>query len=138
MNALYTTEALSTGHGREGRVSASDGSSEVTLAPQRELGGSSEGTNPEQLFASGFAACFHSALQAARGKKPRSRTRLSAAGCRSATKTRAVSNSPANWKSPSRTCHMSRPKSTPTPLIWCPYSNVTRGNIDVTVQVSND
>ncbi|POH57145.1 Ohr family peroxiredoxin [Arthrobacter glacialis] len=70
MNALYTAEALSTGLGREGRASTSDGTFNVPLAPPRELGGLGGGTKPKQLFAAGFAACFHSALYAAaRGKK---------------------------------------------------------------------
>lgn len=64
MNALYTAEALSTGHGREGRVSTSDETFSVTLAPPRELGGLGGGSNPKQLFAAGFAACFHTALDA--------------------------------------------------------------------------
>jgi lipoyl-dependent peroxiredoxin len=54
--------ASATASGREGRAVASDGRLDVTLAPPRELGGSGEGTNPEQLFAAGYAACFASAL----------------------------------------------------------------------------
>jgi leucyl-tRNA synthetase len=60
MNALYT--AVATANGREGRAATSDGRLDVRLAPPRALGGSGEGTNPEQLFAAGYAACFASAL----------------------------------------------------------------------------
>ncbi len=54
--------ASATASGREGRAVTSDGRLDVTLAAPRELGGSGEGTNPEQLFAAGYAACFASAL----------------------------------------------------------------------------
>ena len=62
MKILYT--AVATATGREGKASTSDGKIEVTLAPPAEMGGSGEGTNPEQLFATGYAACFASALGA--------------------------------------------------------------------------
>ena len=61
MDALYTAVATAT-HGREGRAVTSDGKVDVKLAPPVELGGNGEGTNPEQLFAAGYAACFASAL----------------------------------------------------------------------------
>jgi len=61
MEALYTAVATAT-HGREGRAYTSDGKLDVQLAPPVELGGNGQGTNPEQLFAAGYAACFASAL----------------------------------------------------------------------------
>ncbi|SED12252.1 peroxiredoxin, Ohr subfamily [Streptomyces sp. 2231.1] len=61
MEALYTAVATAT-HGREGRAVSSDGKIDLKLAPPAELGGNGEGTNPEQLFAAGYAACFGSAL----------------------------------------------------------------------------
>ncbi|MEU6481390.1 organic hydroperoxide resistance protein [Streptomyces sp. NPDC047017] len=61
MDALYTAVATAT-HGREGRAFSSDGKLDVRLAPPAELGGDGQGTNPEQLFAAGYAACFASAL----------------------------------------------------------------------------
>jgi lipoyl-dependent peroxiredoxin len=60
---LYTAEALSTGDGRNGHVATSDGRIDLDLAMPPALGGTGEGANPEQLFASGYAACFHSALR---------------------------------------------------------------------------
>ncbi|MFK4979899.1 organic hydroperoxide resistance protein, partial [Klebsiella pneumoniae] len=60
MDVLYTAEALSTGEGRNGRVVAGD--LDLDVAVPKEMGGSGAGTNPEQLFAAGYAACFHSAL----------------------------------------------------------------------------
>ena len=63
MESLYTAEATAWG-GRKGRAASSDGVLDVHLTVPKELGGDgAEGTNPEQLFAAGFAACFHSALK---------------------------------------------------------------------------
>jgi Ohr subfamily peroxiredoxin len=70
MDTLYTAEALSTGGGRNGHVRTTDGQIDLELAVPKAMGGSGEGANPELLFASGYAACFHGALQAvARSKK---------------------------------------------------------------------
>ena len=60
---LYTAEATSTGDGRSGHVVSSDHRLDLDLAPPTEMGGSGNGANPEQLFAAGYAACFHSALR---------------------------------------------------------------------------
>ena len=62
MDALYTAVATAT-HGRDGRAFTNDGKIDVKLAPPVELGGDGQGTNPEQLFAAGYAACFHGALK---------------------------------------------------------------------------
>ncbi|MFF1692850.1 organic hydroperoxide resistance protein [Streptomyces sp. NPDC058257] len=62
MNALYT--AVATANGREGRAVSSDGQIDLTLAMPPALGGDGQGTNPEQLFAAGYAACFASAMGA--------------------------------------------------------------------------
>ncbi|MEU8589732.1 organic hydroperoxide resistance protein [Streptomyces sp. NPDC048664] len=61
MDALYTAVATAT-HGRDGRAVSSDGKLDLELAIPVEMGGSGQGTNPEQLFAAGYAACFASAL----------------------------------------------------------------------------
>ncbi|MFD6888875.1 organic hydroperoxide resistance protein [Streptomyces sp. NPDC059957] len=60
MDAIYT--AVATANGREGRAVSSDGQIDLALAMPPALGGSGLGTNPEQLFAAGYAACFASAL----------------------------------------------------------------------------
>ena len=65
MKILYTAEATVTG-GREGHAKTSDGNLDVTLHVPQAMGGSGgAGTNPEQLFAAGYAACFQSALMTA-------------------------------------------------------------------------
>jgi Ohr subfamily peroxiredoxin len=60
---LYTAEATSTGDGRNGHVTSSDNRIDLDLALPPEMGGSGDGANPEQLFAAGYAACYHSALR---------------------------------------------------------------------------
>lgn len=62
MNALYTTTAHTHG-GRNGHVETADGLLKLDLAMPKELGGKGGGINPEQLFASGYAACFESAMR---------------------------------------------------------------------------
>ncbi|GIE98764.1 organic hydroperoxide resistance protein [Paractinoplanes rishiriensis] len=71
MPAIYTASATATGDGRNGHVRSSDGVIELDLAVPTEMGGPGGAlSNPEQLFAAGYAACFHSALKvAARGAK---------------------------------------------------------------------
>jgi lipoyl-dependent peroxiredoxin len=61
MDALYTAVATAT-HGRDGRAYSSDGKLDLELGIPVEMGGNGQGTNPEQLFAAGYSACFASAL----------------------------------------------------------------------------
>ena len=63
MQVLYTASARATGDGRDGHVSTSDGTVDLDLAIPKEMGGAGNAANPEQLFAAGYAACFHSALR---------------------------------------------------------------------------
>lgn len=69
MNILYSTSATSTG-GREGHSRTEDGKIDVVLSTPKELGGAGgAGTNPEQLFAAGYSACFLGALKYVAGKE---------------------------------------------------------------------
>lgn len=61
VDVLYTAVATAE-NGRDGRVASDDGKLDVIVNPPAELGGSGAGTNPEQLFAAGYSACFQSAL----------------------------------------------------------------------------
>ena len=63
MSAVYTAVATATGEGRSGHTRTDDGRIDLDLAVPEEMGGPGGGTNPEQLFAAGYAACFHSALK---------------------------------------------------------------------------
>jgi Ohr subfamily peroxiredoxin len=71
MKILYTAEATSEGGRHEARAYTPDGRLDVRLEPPSELGGpeDSTATNPEQLFAAGYAACFHSAMKTIAGMK---------------------------------------------------------------------
>ncbi|CAL9412453.1 Organic hydroperoxide resistance protein OhrB [Streptomyces sp. enrichment culture] len=60
-DVLYTAVATARG-GRDGRVATDDGKLDVVVSPPEEMGGSGAGTNPEQLFAAGYSACFRGAL----------------------------------------------------------------------------
>lgn len=64
MQVVYTASATSTGDGRSGHVRSSDGVLDFDLAVPREMGGpGGPHTNPEELFAAGYAGCFHNALK---------------------------------------------------------------------------
>ncbi|MFF5444781.1 organic hydroperoxide resistance protein [Streptomyces sp. NPDC012888] len=60
-DVLYTAVATAE-NGRDGRVASDDGQLDVVVNPPKEMGGSGAGTNPEQLFAAGYSACFQGAL----------------------------------------------------------------------------
>jgi Ohr subfamily peroxiredoxin len=68
MAILYTAHATSIG-GRDGGVRTDDGFVDLKLAVQKELGGPGGAANPEDLFAAGYAACFHSALKLVAGQE---------------------------------------------------------------------
>ncbi len=140
MEALYTAEALSTGAGRDGRVATSDGSFALDLAIPKEMGGSGDGTNPEQLFAAGYAACFHSALQGvARAQKVKIED--SSVGGR----VQIGPNGDGGYQLavllevvlPGLEHDQAQALADAAHQV-CPYSNATRGNIDVTITVSED
>ncbi len=63
IEVVYTAESTATGGGRDGHVKSSDGRLDLATRPPKPMGGSGEGTNPEQLFSAGYAACFLGALR---------------------------------------------------------------------------
>jgi osmotically inducible protein OsmC len=63
IEVVYTAESTATGGGRDGHVKSSDDRIDLDTRPPKEAGGSGEGTNPEQLFSAGYAACFLGALR---------------------------------------------------------------------------
>ena len=63
IEVIYTAESTASGGGRDGHVKSSDNRLDLETRPPKEAGGSGEGTNPEQLFSAGYAACFLGALQ---------------------------------------------------------------------------
>jgi osmotically inducible protein OsmC len=136
MSTLYT--AIATASGRDGRAITSDKKLDVTLARPVELGGDGEGTNPEQLFAAGYSACFASALNLVAS---RAKVDLSDAAV-----TAEVGLSPngSGGFGLSVTLRVELPDEVATEtgreLVEaahqvCPYSNATRGNIPVELVV---
>jgi Ohr subfamily peroxiredoxin len=69
LNVLYTTTAHATGDGRNGHATTDDERLDLDLRIPQEMGGPGGATNPEQLFAVGYAACFHSALKVVAGRR---------------------------------------------------------------------
>jgi Ohr subfamily peroxiredoxin len=63
IETVFTTASTATGGGRDGHVKSSDGRIDLDTRPPKEMGGSGDGTNPEQLFSAGYAACFLGALR---------------------------------------------------------------------------
>ena len=131
MSTLYQTRATAVG-GRDGHVRTDDGLLDVTLSMPKALGGKEAGTNPEQLFAAGYAACFQSALAfVARQQK---------IGLTGSTVTGIVGLAPIEIgfrlevALEIETQGLSQVEAealVATAHKVCPYSNATRGNIDV-------
>jgi osmotically inducible protein OsmC len=130
---LYTAEAHVTG-GRNGHGRSSDGELEVDLRLPKEMGGTGGGTNPEQLFAVGYAACFESALAAV------ARRRQVDAGEVSIDSSVGLLPTGDGGFRLTVTLDVAVPavadRETASALVRgahqvCPYSNATRGNVDV-------
>jgi lipoyl-dependent peroxiredoxin len=68
IEVVYTTESTATGGGRDGHVKSDDGRIDLETRPPTAMGGNGDGTNPEQLFSAGYAACFLGALRLVAGK----------------------------------------------------------------------
>ena len=133
---IYTAEATVTGGRVEGHGKSSDGALDVQLRPPVETGGPGGGTNPEQLFAVGYAACFEGALGAV-GR--RERVELGAVSIESrvslvTTENRAYTIAVELHVSlPQIEDHGQAVRIVAAAHEVCPYSNATRGNIDVTL-----
>ncbi|MEU7767229.1 organic hydroperoxide resistance protein [Nocardia sp. NPDC049190] len=140
MQILYTAEALSTGDGRNGHARTTDGKVDVDLAAPKEMGGSGAGTNPEQLFAAGYAACFHSALRLV-GKQAEANIDDSAVGAKVGLGTNGAGGFGLTVTLEVSLPHL--PEEEAQALAdkahqVCPYSNAVRGNIDVEVRIAED
>lgn len=134
---LYTAHATATG-GREGKAASNDGRLTVALSTPKELGGAGgEGTNPEQLFAAGYAACFIGAMKAVGGKM-----KIAVPADVSIASEVGIGPIPAGFGI-QVVLNISLPgmeRAVAEQLVAaahqvCPYSNATRGNIDVTLNL---
>ncbi|MGA9335429.1 MAG: organic hydroperoxide resistance protein, partial [Rudaea sp.] len=133
---VYTAQATATG-GRDGRAVSSDNKLDLKLAPPKEMGGTGEGTNPEQLFACGYSACFLGAMKFVAGKE-----KISVPSDTSITGLVGIGPIPQGFGIQVE-LKISLPgmdRAAAQALVEkahvvCPYSNATRGNIDVTLTV---
>ncbi|AQA23634.1 peroxiredoxin, Ohr subfamily protein [Rhodococcus sp. MTM3W5.2] len=138
MKTLYTAEALATGDGRNGHARSSDGRLDFDLAIPAAMGGTGDGTNPEQLFAAGYAACFHSALQLV-ARQAKANVADSAVGARVGIGSLDGGGFGLEVTLEVSLPHLARAEAedlTAKAHQVCPYSNATRGNIEVTLVVA--
>lgn len=134
---LYTATATASG-GRDGRVATDDGQLDLALVPPKGLGGAGGGgTNPEQLFASGYAACFGSAVaHLARMQKIHTgpvrvtaKVSIGPVGRAYGLAAELVVDLPELAREQAEALIRAAHEV-------CPYSNATRGNIEVTVRLA--
>lgn len=135
----YTAHASATG-GRDGRARTDDGSLDVKLTTPKELGGAGgEGNNPEQLFAMGYSACFIGAMKVASGQ-----TKIKVPNDVSVNAEVGIGPRSAGGFGIAVKLNVSLPgldkadaeKLVETAHTICPYSNATRGNVDVTTTIA--
>jgi lipoyl-dependent peroxiredoxin len=133
---LYTARAKVRGGRADGQAVTDDGMLEVKIRPPKELGGDGAGTNPEQLFAAGFAACFESALAVVARRQ-----KLEADNAEVDSRVELVTNDQRGFDlavAMDVTLPSVSDSSAAVELVEaahkvCPYSNATRGNIDITL-----
>ncbi|MEA5454727.1 organic hydroperoxide resistance protein [Sinomonas sp. JGH33] len=137
MTALYTATVAAMGDGRNGRIQSTDGHLDAQVRVPSELGGPGGATNPEQLFAAGYAACFHSALK-----------RVAAQEKANASESEVVADVslhalPEGGYGLAAALEITLPeidRETAEVLVAkahriCPYSNATRDNVEVTLTI---
>lgn len=138
MKSIYTAQSTSTG-GRAGKTASNDGRLEVALSTPKELGGDNgPGTNPEQLFASGYSACFIGAMKFVAGQEKIEM------GEPEITAKVGIGENPKgvgfaiavemDIKVPGLDAHAAKALVEKAHQV-CPYSNATRGNVDVVLNV---
>ena len=140
MQTLYTAVATATGDGRNGHATSEDGQLDLDLRIPKEMGGAGGATNPEQLFAVGYAACFHSALQMVAGQTKADVTDSEVVADVS------IGSNGAGGFGLAVQLEVALPaldRAVAEDLVAkahevCPYSNATRGNIEVTLTVTDD
>jgi osmotically inducible protein OsmC len=138
MQAIYTTTATASGEGRNGHAESEDGVLSVDLVIPKEMGGpGGAATNPEQLFAAGYAACFHSALKGVgrAAKADLSGTEVSATiGLGQLASGGFGLSVELDVHAPNLDAETALALTHEAHAV-CPYSNAIRGNVDVTLKV---
>ena len=138
MNVLYTASATATGDGRNGHASSEDGLIDIDLRVPKEMGGAGGAANPELLFAAGYAACFHSALKVVAGQD---KVDVTGSAVSASVGIGSLDNGGfglaveldvhiPNVDQPTAEALVARAHQV------CPYSNATRGNLDVGLTVA--
>ncbi|MEI4274213.1 organic hydroperoxide resistance protein [Klenkia sp. LSe6-5] len=139
MPAVYTAIATATGEGRNGHTRSSDGLVDMDLATPTEMGGPGGATNPEQLFAAGYAACFLNALKVV---ARREKVELADAAVTAEIGIGADADGTFGLEA---ALHVelgggidqaAAEKLVETAHQVCPYSNATRGNVPVTLETT--
>lgn len=136
---VYSTEATATGGGRNGKSATTDGALAVTLAVPKEMGGNGQGNNPEQLFAVGYAGCYLGAMRFVAGDEKLGTVPPDA----SVTATVGIGPRAEGGFGLQVDLKVSMPgvdravaeKIAERGHFICPYSNATKGNIQVTTTV---
>ena len=138
---LYTAQAHVEGGRLDGRARTSDGQLDLRIRPPKEVGGDGEGTNPEQLFAVGFASCFENALMLVGRRK-----KVETGDAKVESKVHLMAGEDRNFvlgvemdvTLPSIDDGDAAKDAVRTAHKVCPYSNATRGNIDVAFTVNGE
>lgn len=136
---IYTAHATATG-GRDGTAKSDDGKLSVKLNPPKEMGGNGDGVNPEQLFAAGYAACFIGAMKFVAGQKKIALPADVSIDSAVEFGPRAGGAKGFNIGVKMAVSIPGLDKAQAEALVQdahevCPYSNATRGNIDVALSV---
>jgi lipoyl-dependent peroxiredoxin len=137
MNPIYTATAHSTGDGRNGHARSDDGFIDLDLHIPKEMGGPGGGTNPEELFAAGYAACFHSALKLIAGQQ---KLDVDGTEVSASIGIGPLDNGGFGLNAALVIYAPKLDKATAQTLVdaahqVCPYSNATRGNMEVTLSI---
>jgi osmotically inducible protein OsmC len=140
IQAAYSVSATAAGGGRNGTVKTSDGSFDLTFASPKELGGSGNGNNPEQLFAAGYAGCY---LGAMRYATTQDKSLPQVPGDATVTSTVGIGGRADGGFGLVVTLDVNLPglnaeeaqRVTQAGHHICPYSHATKGNISVTTNI---
>ncbi len=137
MDPVYTAVATATGDGRNGHVASEDGLLDADVRIPKEMGGPGGATNPEELFAAGYAACFHSAMKAVGRdtKADLSDSAVSASVSIGQLDTGRFGLAVALDVHAPKLDHDAALALVEKAHQTCPYSNATRGNVEVTLTV---
>lgn len=138
MEPIYTATAIATGDGRNGHVHSTDDQIDLDVRVPKEMGGAGGATNPEQLFAAGYAACFHGALRLVAGKAGADHSDSEVVADVS------IGDNGAGGFQLAVGLEITLPNvdaDQAQQLVEqahqvCPYSNATRGNVEVTLTVA--